>query len=134
MKLVIALLLWGLTAFAAGEKGVISEIRNADIICLNSIADLDVHISTKSGKVWFKDSTTSGNSANEAYGPVFSGVYSPERYLGEILGEIQIKGQPMYFSLIFRDRDGKPELETQLYHVNYKKEVAKYYTQNCNLR
>lgn len=134
MKVFLTVLFIATVAFADSGKGVVSEIENADIVCKNSVADLSVHINTTKGKVWFKDMAQSGNLADQAYGPVFSGVYSSKQYFGEILGEIKWKGKPMYFTLIFRDRSGKPELETQMYHVVYQDEVVKYHTSNCELR
>lgn len=134
MKLFLAILFVTTSALAAGEKGVVSEIENSDIVCSNSVSNLDVHVNTKKGKVWFKDTTTPGNLANEAYGPLFSGVYSSTRYFGEILGEIEWQGKPMYFTLIFRERRGKAELETQMYHVKYQDEVVTYFSSNCQLR
>lgn len=134
MKLFLAVLLVFTSAFAANDKGVVSGIENSNIVCSNSVGNLDVHVNTTKGKVWFKDTTTQGNLANEAYGPLFSGVYSSDKYFGEILGEVEWQGKPMYFTLIFRERRGKPELETQLYHVKYQDEVVTYHSSNCELR
>jgi hypothetical protein len=134
MKLLLAVLFVTTAAFAAGEKGVVSEIENSNIVCSNSMGNLDVHVNTTKGKVWFKDTTKAGNLANEAYGPVFSGVYSSVKYFGEILGEVEWQGKPMYFTLIFRERRGKPELETNMYHVKYQDEVVTYFSSNCQFR
>jgi hypothetical protein len=134
MKLLLAVLFLTTTAFAAGEKGVVSEIENSNIVCSNSMGNLDVHVNTTKGKVWFKDTTKAGNFADEAYGPVFSGVYSSVKYFGEILGEVEWQGKPMYFTLIFRERRGKPELETNMYHVKYQDEVVTYFSSNCQFR
>jgi len=131
MKLFLAALFVTTLAFATGEKGLVSEIENSNIVCTNSVGNLDIYVNTSKGRVWFKDTTTAGNFADEAYGPVFSGVYSSEKYFGEILGEIRWQGKPMYFTLIFRERRGKPELETHMYHVKYQNEVVTYFSSNC---
>lgn len=99
----------------------------ANIICSNPQNLTNFSINTKAGKVWYND-------AYVVNGPVFSGLYSSENYVGEILGEIELKGAGYYLTLIMRNVNGKAQLEAIWYPKNNQNQSMRYFLDQCELK
>lgn len=111
-----------------------SKIENANIICSGSNEATRVYINTSAGKVWFKDAGVPVSRGIEVVGALFSGVYSSEKYVGEILGEINYKSTPSYVTLIMRSVKNKAELEVQLYPKQDQDNYSKFFLKSCELK
>ena len=111
-KMIIAILFVSSAVYAAPTSAGKAK-AGSNIICTNQDEDVQFFINTKAGRVWY--GALSEPTTTEVIGALFSGVYSSEKYQGEILGEMVYAGLPSYTTLIMRKVDGKPELEVQIY-------------------
>ena len=127
-----------LISLAAGslfaQNVEVSKIENANIICSAKNEPTMVYINTSDGKVWFKDAAAPLSKGVEVEGALFSGVYSSDKYQGEILGEINFKDSPMYVTLIMRSVKSKAELEVQLYPKQDQNNNSSFNLNNCDLK
>lgn len=112
-------------AQAAGQERK-SRIENADIVCANVTENLKVSFNTVVDKIWLSELNTTSDLADEVQGKVYTGIHSPDRFVGEVLGEIILNSKPMYISLILRDVNGQPSLEGTYYEQNNSKNYRQF--------
>jgi hypothetical protein len=120
------------TVFAQNVE--VNKIENANIICSGKNETTMVFINTAAGKVWLKEAQASLSKGVEVEGTIFSGVYSSDKYAGEILGEINFKNCPLYVTLILRKVKNKAELEVQLYSKKDQNSYSKFFLNECVLK
>ena len=99
----------------AAPKELKSRVENADIVCANVTENLRVSFSTSRDQIWLSELTGKSDMHDEVQGKVYTGINSPDRFTGEVLGEIVLNSVPMYISLILRDVNGQPSLEGSYY-------------------
>ena len=126
----------GLIGFScfAETRGLRSEIKSPDIVCSSTSDDLQVLINTASGRIWYKEVSSNARVAAEVEGAVYSGVSTPQRFEGEILGEGLFAGADSYFTLIFRRVNDSAQLEFLVYPKQDQKRVLRYLFSSCELR
>ncbi len=99
----------------AAAKELKSRVEGADIVCANVTENLKVSFNTSRDQIWLGELTSKSDVADEVQGKVYQGINSPDRFTGEVLGEIVLNSVPMYISLILRDVNGQPSLEGTYY-------------------
>lgn len=99
----------------AAAKELKSRVERADIVCANVTENLKVSFNTSRDQIWLGELTSKSDVADEVQGKVYQGINSPDRFTGEVLGEIVLNSVPMYISLILRDVNGQPSLEGTYY-------------------
>lgn len=119
MKIIfLAILLTTLPTFAGSEP---------DIVCSDSAGTTRFSINTSARKVIY-------NNTTEVEGPVFSGVYSSENFVGEILGEIEVNQVQYYVTLIMRNLNGEAQLEAIWYPRKNQYQSIKYLLNDCEIK
>ncbi|MEK6627042.1 MAG: hypothetical protein AABY53_00310 [Bdellovibrionota bacterium] len=104
----------------------LAQHNSADeIICTNSENSAKFSINTNTGKILF-------NNTYKVHAPVFSGINSPQDYIGEVVAEIEIEGIGYYLTLIMRETNNKPQLEAIWFDKRYHQELNRYFLNNCS--
>ena len=136
MKFIIFFLssLLALQSYAQFKRPITSEIQNANIICSNSAKNIEISVNTVKGTVWFRNLDSISRMALELQGPVFSGIQSSENYSGEVLGEIKLAQADYYVTIIMRNKNSNPEMETLLYPKADQSRVIKFFSDKCDIR
>src|SRR4051812_38257510 len=115
MRLFLVVMLFAGMAFAQYSSPIPQEITGADIVCQNTKEDLQVSINTTTGKIWVKSASSKTNKGVEAWGSVWTGIQSAEKYEGEVMSELTMKRTRMYFSLLLRKTSEGPQMEVEMY-------------------
>lgn len=99
----------------------------ADIVCVDAAEQNSVQINTRTQQVWYNQSTVIS-------GAVFSGIYSPQNFVGEILAETTINGTDYYITLIMRSSNGHPQLEVLWYPKQNSTKSTRMLLDDCFLQ
>ena len=102
MRLFLILTFFGVSSWAQYSSPVPREITGADIVCQNAKEDLQVSINTTTGKIWAKAVSNKSNEGFEAWGNVWTGIQSAEKFEGEVLSEMTFNSIRMYTTVIMR--------------------------------
>lgn len=133
MRLFLGLTLLASMASAQYSSPVPREISGADIVCQNAKEDLQVSINTTTGKIWAKAVSNKSNEGFEAWGNVWSGIRSAEKYEGEVLSEMTFNNIRMYTTLIMRRVSDKPQMSFEMYPVANGNDFRKVTLNDCKL-
>lgn len=133
MRLFLAITFVSTFAWAQYSSPVPKEISGADIVCQNAKEDLQVSINTTTGKIWAKAVSNRSNEGFETWGNVWTGIFSVDRYEGEVLSEITFNDIRMYATLIMRNVSGKPEMTFEMYPVANGNDFRKVTLKDCKL-
>jgi len=131
--LFFAVTLLSTIAWAQYSSPVPKEITGADIVCQNAKEDLQVSVNTATGKIWAKAVSNKSNEGFEAWGNVWTGIHSADRYEGEVLSEMTFNDIRMYTTLIMRQVSGKPEMTFEMYPVANSNDFRKVTLKDCTL-
>jgi hypothetical protein len=133
MRLFLVVTLFAGFAFAQYSNPVPQEISGADIVCQNTKEDIQVSINTEAGKIWMKSASSKSNKGLEAWGSVWTGIQSSEKYEGEVMSEMNVKNVRMYFSLVLRKTAAGPQMEVEMYSADDGRDFRKVILDQCNL-
>jgi len=133
MRLFLVLTFFSVLASAQYSSPVPKVISGADIVCSNAKEDLQVSINTTTGKIWAKAVSNKSNEGFEAWGNVWTGIQSAERFEGEVLSEMTFNNIRMYTTLIMRSVNGKPEMSFEMYPVANGNDFRKVTLKDCKL-
>jgi hypothetical protein len=133
MRIFIFISLLSVFASAQYSSPVPKDIEGADIVCVNTKEDLQVSINTTLGKIWVKPASSKANKGVEAWGSVWTGIQSAERYEGEVMSELNIKNNRMYFSIVLRKTDSGAQMEAEMYSAEDGRDFRKVILDQCKL-
>ncbi len=115
------------------QKSELVDIQNSEIVCVNSAVDMQVEINTKLGKIWLKKASSSENKGVLVKGAVFSGIYSADRYMGEVVGEVNVNDTPAYITIIMREVKSEAQLELFLHPLENQMNYSRMLMNNCRI-
>ncbi len=133
MRLFLAISFFSTFAWAQYSSPEPKVFSGADIVCQIAKEDFQVSVNTTTGKIWAKAVSNKSNEGFEAWGNVWSGIRSSDRYEGEVLSEMTFNNIRMYTTLIMRQVSGQPEMTFEMYPVANGNDFRKVTLKDCKL-